>query len=123
MTREEILAEARKCVCSDREEDYGSPEDSFNIIANLWSDYLSEIKNTPAVNRRFLDATDVAIMMALLKIARMTHGNKADNFIDLAGYAACAGELASPKAETVQRINKSYLSFDETSNEKEVNFK
>ena len=33
-------------------------------------------------------------MMALLKIARIAGGNaKADNWIDLAGYAACGGEL------------------------------
>ena len=92
MTREEILAEAKKCVCGDREEDYGSPEDSFKMIANLWSDYLA---GTRDANRHFLDSEDVAIMMALLKIARMAHGNKADNFVDLAGYAACAGEIAT----------------------------
>lgn len=38
---------------------------------------------------------DVAIMMALLKIARIASGNyKVDSYIDLAGYAACAGECA-----------------------------
>ena len=36
MTREAILDEAKKCVCSDRQNQYGSPEDSFNTIANLW---------------------------------------------------------------------------------------
>lgn len=29
MTREEILAAAQKCVCGDREQDYGNPERSF----------------------------------------------------------------------------------------------
>ena len=33
-------------------------------------------------------------MMGLLKIARATKSDSADNFIDLAGYAACAGEIA-----------------------------
>ena len=38
---------------------------------------------------------DVAILMALLKIARVRSGRyKADNYIDLAGYAACAAEIA-----------------------------
>ena len=43
-----------------------------------------------------LDAEDVAIMMCLLKIARIATGEpKADNYIDLAGYSACAGEIAT----------------------------
>jgi hypothetical protein len=34
-------------------------------------------------------------MMALLKIGRIASGQaQADNYIDLAGYAACAGEIA-----------------------------
>ena len=33
--------------------------------------------------------------MALLKVARIKSGRyKADNYIDLAGYAACAAEIA-----------------------------
>ena len=39
-------------------------------------------------------ASDVANMMILLKIARGAIGKpKADNWIDIAGYAACGGEL------------------------------
>ena len=35
-------------------------------------------------------------MMALFKLGRIaTGGDKADNFIDLAGYAACAGEIST----------------------------
>lgn len=91
MKRSEILDAARKCVCGDREQDYGSPEDSFKTIAHLWEDYLTA-KNTP-VN---LTPKDVAAMMALLKIARVATGHgKADNWVDLAGYAACGGELES----------------------------
>lgn len=36
-----------------------------------------------------------AVMMALLKIARIAKGRfKADSYIDAIGYMACAGELA-----------------------------
>ena len=42
MTREEILAAAQKCVCGDREQDYGSPERSFGVIGQLWETYLQE---------------------------------------------------------------------------------
>lgn len=35
------------------------------------------------------------MMMALLKIARIRNGRySADSYVDLAGYAACAGEIA-----------------------------
>ena len=85
MTRAEIIDEAKKCVCEDRESQYGSPEDSFKFIAELWTVYL-DYK---------LSAEDVAIMMALLKIARIAGGRfKADSYIDACGYIACAGEIA-----------------------------
>lgn len=85
MKRAEILEAARVCVCGEREQDYGSPEDNFALIAKLWTVYMSHA----------ISPKDVAIMMALLKIARIKTGNvnKADSYIDLAGYAACAGEI------------------------------
>ena len=85
MKRNEILEAARVCVCGEREQDYGSPEDSFSIIGKLWTAYMG-IGFTPK---------DVAVMMALLKVARIKNGDKADSFVDLAGYAACAGEIAA----------------------------
>ena len=90
MTREEILTAAKKCVCGDREQDYGSPERNFLTIANLWEDYLAA-KGHGAVG---IAPPDVAAMLALLKIARIASSHaKDDNWIDLAGYAACGGEL------------------------------
>lgn len=89
MNRAEILDTAKQCVCTDRQSQYGTPEDSFNTIGRLWEDYLS------AKGQRVdLKPHDVAAMMALLKIARIATGHgKADNWVDLAGYAACGGEL------------------------------
>ena len=90
ITRPEILDAAKACVCGDREQDYGSPESNFQTIANLWRDYKGCA----------FSATDVAAMLALLKIARVASGHaKADNWIDLAGYAACGGELESAMNE------------------------
>lgn len=113
MTREEILEEAKKCVCGHREQDYGKAEDNFGLIADFWNDYLKlrdlwfelgemegELKereitldcDIPKVKP--IDSTDVAMMMALLKIARIKNGGgSGDSFVDLAGYAACGGEL------------------------------
>lgn len=97
MTREEILAAAQKCVCGDREQDYGSPERSFGVIGQFWGTYLQEkclepmCGGPPEVQ---VLPEDVAAMMCLFKIARIATGHgKADNWIDLAGYAACGGEL------------------------------
>ena len=84
MTRKEILETAAKCVCGDREQDYGSPENNFKTIADLWSAYTGF----------GFTAVDVAVMLALLKIARIGSGYaKEDNWVDLAGYAACGGEI------------------------------
>jgi hypothetical protein len=84
MKRAEILETAKTCVCGDREQDYGSPESNFERIAEFWSTY----SGYP------FTAKDVAAMLALLKIARISSGHaKADNWVDLAGYAACGGEI------------------------------
>ena len=86
MKRAEILATATEYVTRDRNAQYGEPEDLFRVIANLWSDYL----------QTEVSAVDVALMMALLKIARArANPGNVDNWIDLAGYAACGGEIAT----------------------------
>ena len=89
MNRKEILETAMKCVLGGREQDYGTPENNFRTVANMWSDYLSAKKEPMDIEPK-----DVAAMLALLKIARISTGKiKADNWVDLAGYAACGGEL------------------------------
>ena len=40
MDRKAILEQAMTIVCSDREKQYGSPENNFNLIARLWEDYM-----------------------------------------------------------------------------------
>lgn len=92
LTRADILHAAEKCVCGQRETDYGTPEDNFETIAELWETYLRRACVDEA-GGVYIDANDVAMMMALLKIARIAAGGgKADSWIDLAGYAACGAE-------------------------------
>ncbi len=83
--RAHILDSAKEAVTKDRAATHGNPEDTFGRLAALWSAYLG----VPVT------AVDAALMLGLLKVAR-AKGNPGhdDNFIDLAGYAACAGELA-----------------------------
>ena len=91
MNRKEILEKARVCVCGEREQDYGSPENNFATIAALWAAYLYPKLGECAGE---ITAADVAAMMALLKIGRIAGGSRSpDNWIDLAGYAACGGEI------------------------------
>lgn len=87
MKRKEILDTASKCVLGDREQDYGTPENNFNLISRLWTDYLG-IKNIT------ISAQDVASMMILMKLARIkSGGGTGDSYVDIAGYAACGGEI------------------------------
>ena len=82
--RRECLETAEHMVNGDREHDYGTPEDNFKTIAGLWSAYLG----------KEISSLDVAMLMALMKIARIKAGTKPDSFVDLAGYAACGAEIA-----------------------------
>ena len=88
MNRDEILKTAQQYVSFDRNQEYGEPEDNFALIGDYWSVYLGGMVSD------FPDAYDVALMMSLMKIARASKRPKnADSLIDLAGYAACAGEI------------------------------
>lgn len=90
MNRKEILDAAAACVLKDRNNDYGPPEDSFKVIADLWSAYLS----------RAVTSTDVAALLILLKVARSKASpSKDDHWVDVAGYAACGGEIATAGVE------------------------
>ena len=102
MNKEQILEAARKCVCGEREHDYGEAENSFTVIADFWGTYLAEKCVSPGADV-CLNPEDVAAMMALLKVARIATGHgKDDNWIDLAGYAACGGEIQSGLFEAME---------------------
>lgn len=93
-TRAEILDAAKKIVTGDREKQYGSPEDNFAVIARFWEVYLSErcVSGGAEVT---LNPDDVAMLMALMKVARIMTGTfKGDSYIDACGYLACAAEIA-----------------------------
>lgn len=95
MKREEILDAAKACVCGDRDEQYGSPEDSFEKIADLWETYIATKCVVGKAYDLCITPVDVAAMMVLFKVARIATGqSKDDNWIDIAGYAACGAEVA-----------------------------
>tara|TARA_R100000655_G_C2920814_1_gene182263 strand:- start:426 stop:695 length:270 start_codon:yes stop_codon:yes gene_type:complete len=84
MKSNQFLNQASVLVQGQREKDYGDKVDNHNNIAKLWSAYL-DIK---------IEAHDVAIMMALLKVARTKLGAVSkDTYIDMSAYSAIAGEI------------------------------
>jgi hypothetical protein len=85
MNRGEILQEAARLTAKDRQKIYGDPRTNHCRIADLWTIYL-EHEITPQ---------QVAICMALVKVARLMETETEDSFIDLAAYASIAGEIAT----------------------------
>lgn len=82
---EDIFNTAKNIINGHRQDDYGTPEDSFQNIANYWNAYLWQIADK---REDGLTAKDVAIMMVLFKIARLGHGYTKDSVVDICGYAA-----------------------------------
>jgi hypothetical protein len=72
-----ILEEANKLVHGDRGVDYGHPLDDFARTAAMWSAILGVR----------VSAAQVGLCMCAVKISRQCNKPKADNLIDLAGYA------------------------------------
>ena len=91
MTKEEILAEASRIISKDRNLSHGDAFQNHAEIAEFWNIYLDK-KLQPMAS---ITAEDVALMMVLMKISRNNQGkkNNLDNFIDMCGYAAIAGEI------------------------------
>jgi hypothetical protein len=79
VTRNSILSTAKSYITRDRQADHGDAEDNFSRIAGYWSLHTGVT----------LTATDVAVMMALLKVARIKQNPQhVDNWVDGAGYFA-----------------------------------
>jgi hypothetical protein len=83
--RVEALREAARLISSERNEQYGPPEENFDRISRLWSVVLGvEVSKE-----------DVAMCMIALKMARYASrsGYQPDTWIDIAGYAGCGYEV------------------------------
>lgn len=96
MNRSELLERAEKIVNGHRENEYGSPERNFQIIAQLWGAYI----NAACINGTDFDfcitEEDVAALMILMKVARISSDKQhIDSWIDVIGYGACGGEIAT----------------------------
>lgn len=86
---ESILDEAKRITRGDRNYDYGHPAVEHDRIAAYWTTYLN----------RVVRGEDVAMMMVLLKVARMGERYKRDNLVDMAGYADCYQRIHCSREE------------------------
>lgn len=88
--RAQILQEASSLITGQRQQDYGTPEENFQRIADLWTIHLQKILKVDMK----ISPRQVAELMMLLKIARTIQSPTDDSYVDMAGYAGIAGELA-----------------------------
>ena len=88
----DIAQAAADLVSGDRHQTHGDKQVNHEKIASMWNVYL-DIRRVPDAP---LDGVDVALMMALLKVARTQLGSpNLDDYVDICGYAACAGEISN----------------------------
>ncbi len=91
--RQNFLDQVKDIVCTDRANKHGPVEDSFQNIANLWNAYLTA-KQANSSEPISLNVLDVALMMDLLKTARLAVNQlHLDSWLDKAGYSTCGGSL------------------------------
>ena len=84
MRASEFLTEAAELI-GDRGFAYGAPAINHLRIAKLWSAYLD----------RAIEPHEVALCMALVKVARLMETPKhMDSYHDAAAYIAIAGEIS-----------------------------
>jgi len=87
MNREQILSIATQYITQDRAATHGNAEDNFDNVAELWSWWMQG-------SETYFNGFDVAVMMALFKLARIKgNPDHLDSYVDAAGYLAIAGEI------------------------------
>lgn len=93
MNAKEIADKAGELVGGERASQHGDKVENHARIAAIWNGILVAAGKPTATP---LDAHDVANLMEGLKIARRYLGLfNFDDYIDGAGYAAVAGEIAA----------------------------
>lgn len=99
-SRGAILLEAHRIINGERQQQYGSPEDSHAVIAELWSGYMHA--RSCCGHNVDLYPHDVAHMMVLFKIGRQLNGaGKLDNYVDAAGYLGIAADIQDSRTQEV----------------------
>lgn len=90
--RKAILDEASSLVNGDRNNTYGEPYDDYMKVSGMWNSYLRGLMARKGITGfpDLIEPHDAIVMMVLLKAARIANApDHRDNWVDLAGYAAC----------------------------------
>lgn len=94
-TASSICTEAARLVGGNRAVAHGDPAINFRNTAHLWNGFLAVKRQRDGADAP-LNAHDVGCLLELLKIARRYCGSfNIDDYVDAAGYAGCAGEIAA----------------------------
>jgi hypothetical protein len=94
----EMLAKAADIVGGERAKDYGDKYVNHRRIADLWNMWLKESRkgDNALSDCPEIQAYDVAMMMLMVKIARLMHSpGHPDSHLDIAGYASILEEIAN----------------------------
>jgi len=99
--RVNILNEAADLIVGQRQQDYGTPDENFQRLADLVNIVIKKNleTNTPLSPRQMAD------ILILLKVARTINTPTHDSYVDIAGYAGIAGELAKSEKDLEELIS------------------
>lgn len=106
-----ILDTSKKAVTTQRGQQHGDAQASFEAIGEMWLAYINAIavrrNGLPIIGLRFT-ATDVAYMMGHVKEMRVLYGDEQepDHYADHAGYVALAGSFSVPAGRAAPASGK-----------------
>lgn len=89
--RAQVLEEAKRLITGDRNKSYGSATENFTNIAKIWNVQFGHMLK----DGYEFTAGQVGEAMISVKLARAIAQPKRDNYVDMAGYAACTAEVRS----------------------------
>ena len=86
--REQLLQDVSKIITGDRNREYGEPDQNIGRTYEMLRAYLGTRSGLE------LEPEDVCAFAIILKLGRLSHdSSKRDTWMDIAGYAACAGDV------------------------------
>jgi len=92
---EDVLKEALKQITTKADQ-HGDTEASFTMIGQMWSIYIQHAAVIRGQTE--VDSSDVAQMMAIVKLVRSLYGNGKDNYVDGAGYTALSAMMQTKES-------------------------
>lgn len=92
--RKEVLLESINIITGDRNNSYGPPTQDFRRSADAMS--AMGYGKLDACTGKFkpLAPSDIAILVIMIKISRLQHSPKKDNWVDIGGYTGCGYECS-----------------------------